>query len=66
MECLTHDPVLGHISTFGGHPLSCAASLATLLALEKEGLLTFVEEKALLLQNVWLMLLFRKLGVVDY
>ena len=45
MECLTHDPVLGHISTFGGHPLSCAASLATLLALEKEGLLTFVEEK---------------------
>lgn len=30
MECLTHDPVLGHITTFGGHPVSCAASLATL------------------------------------
>jgi acetylornithine/succinyldiaminopimelate/putrescine aminotransferase len=30
MNCLTHDPVLGHITTFGGHPVSCAASLATL------------------------------------
>ncbi|HSZ72298.1 MAG TPA: aspartate aminotransferase family protein [Cytophagaceae bacterium] len=30
MQCLTHDPVLGHITTFGGHPVSCAASLATL------------------------------------
>ena len=27
---LTHDPVLGHINTFGGHPVSCAASLACL------------------------------------
>lgn len=24
----THDPVLGHITTFGGHPVSCAAGLA--------------------------------------
>jgi len=30
MASLTKDPVLGHISTFGGHPVSCAASLATL------------------------------------
>lgn len=30
MQNLTHDPVLGHITTFGGHPVSCAASLATL------------------------------------
>lgn len=30
MSSLTHDPVLGHITTFGGHPVSCAASLATL------------------------------------
>jgi acetylornithine/N-succinyldiaminopimelate aminotransferase len=27
---LAHDPPLGHITTFGGHPLSCAAGLATL------------------------------------
>ncbi len=30
MSVLTHNPVLGHITTFGGHPVSCAASLATL------------------------------------
>lgn len=30
MQTLTHDPVLGHITTFGGHPVSCAAALATL------------------------------------
>ncbi|MFL5751851.1 MAG: aspartate aminotransferase family protein [Bacteroidia bacterium] len=30
MSFLTNDPVLGHITTFGGHPVSCAASLACL------------------------------------
>lgn len=30
MQCLSADPVLGHITTFGGHPLSCAAALANL------------------------------------
>ena len=30
MQSLTHDPVLGHITTFGGHPVNCAAGLATL------------------------------------
>lgn len=30
MSTLQHDPVLGHITTFGGHPVSAAASLATL------------------------------------
>lgn len=30
MSVLTLNPVLGHITTFGGHPVSCAASLATL------------------------------------
>jgi acetylornithine/succinyldiaminopimelate/putrescine aminotransferase len=30
MNVLTHDPVLGHISTFGGHPVCCAAALAHL------------------------------------
>lgn len=28
MNALTHDPVLGHITTFGGHPVSCAAGKA--------------------------------------
>ena len=30
MNALTHNPVLGHISTFGGHPVCCAAALANL------------------------------------
>jgi acetylornithine/succinyldiaminopimelate/putrescine aminotransferase len=39
MRCLTHDPILGHITTFGGHPLSCAAGLAALETLLDEGLM---------------------------
>jgi acetylornithine/succinyldiaminopimelate/putrescine aminotransferase len=33
-----HDPPLGHITTFGGHPLSCAAGLASLEVIVKENL----------------------------
>ncbi|MDZ7633240.1 MAG: aspartate aminotransferase family protein [Bacteroidales bacterium] len=30
MSSLSHDPVLGHITTFGGHPVCCAAGMASL------------------------------------
>lgn len=30
MNLLTHNPALGHITTFGGHPVSCAAAMASL------------------------------------
>jgi len=30
MNDLSHDPILGHITTFGGHPVSCAAAKAAL------------------------------------
>lgn len=30
MDVLTHDPILGHITTFGGHPLSCATAIAAI------------------------------------
>lgn len=30
MSVFKNNPILGHITTFGGHPVSCAASLATL------------------------------------
>lgn len=36
MHLFTHDPVLGHITTFGGHPLPCVAGLAALNALLRE------------------------------
>ncbi len=39
MHLLTHDPVLGHITTFGGHPLPCVAGLAALNALLDEGMI---------------------------
>lgn len=35
MNCLSHDPILGHITTFGGNPVCCAASLATVQTLQK-------------------------------
>jgi acetylornithine/N-succinyldiaminopimelate aminotransferase len=35
---LSHDPPLGHITTFGGHPLSCAAGLAGLNVIVRERL----------------------------
>ncbi|MBK7239233.1 MAG: aspartate aminotransferase family protein [Flavobacteriales bacterium] len=38
MHLLTHDPTLGHITTFGGHPLPCVAGLVALELLEEEDL----------------------------
>ena len=35
---LAHDPPLGHITTFGGHPLSCAAGDAALEVIVRENL----------------------------
>ena len=46
---LSKDPVLGHITTFGGHPLSCAAGLAAFQALAEEGVVAAVAEKGRLL-----------------
>ncbi len=45
MHVITENPVLGHITTFGGHPVSAAASLATLEAIQSEHLLDGVVEK---------------------
>jgi len=45
MGVLKNQPVLGHITTFGGHPVSCAASLATLETIFQENLLATVAEK---------------------
>ena len=42
---LTSNPVLGHITTFGGHPVSCAAGLAALKVLLKEKLVENVSKK---------------------
>ncbi|PHI20444.1 aspartate aminotransferase family protein [Lewinellaceae bacterium SD302] len=46
MSVLSDNPILGHITTFGGHPVSCAAGLATLLAIKNEKLVEQVPKKA--------------------
>ena len=38
LSVLAHDPPLGHITTFGGHPLSCAAGLAALEVMVEQDL----------------------------
>lgn len=45
MSSLTHDPVLGHITTFGGHPVCCAAGLASLGVIISEDLANKALEK---------------------
>jgi acetylornithine/succinyldiaminopimelate/putrescine aminotransferase len=45
MWSLTNNPVLGHITTFGGHPVSCAAALATLKTLVESDLINQVKAK---------------------
>lgn len=47
MKNFTFDPPLGHITTFGGHPVSCAAGLAAQKVVEQEGLM----ERALQLES---------------
>lgn len=52
MKSLTHDPMLGHITTFGGNPVCCASALATLKVIEDEQLLGGVEEKGKLFEKL--------------
>lgn len=46
MRVLSENPLLGHITTFGGHPVLCAAGLATLRTLLQEPYIAQVSEKA--------------------
>ena len=52
MACLSHDPILGHITTFGGNPVCCASALATLQVLEEENLIEQVEDKGKLFESL--------------
>ena len=46
MQTLTYNPVLGHITTFGGHPVSCAAALANTSVIINEKLVENVRWKS--------------------
>jgi len=43
MDAFTENPVLGHITTFGGHPVCCAAGMAAMKALLDEGMIKSVK-----------------------
>jgi acetylornithine/succinyldiaminopimelate/putrescine aminotransferase len=45
MDTLTYNPVLGHITTFGGHPVSCAAGKAALEVLIESNWIAEVKSK---------------------
>jgi acetylornithine/N-succinyldiaminopimelate aminotransferase len=51
MDVIKDNPMLGHITTFGGHPVSCAAALASLQVIQSEKLLDTVETKAALFRK---------------
>ena len=52
MDNLSHNPVLGHINTFGGHPVCCAAGLAAFNVLLDEKLVEGVNKKAALFTSL--------------
>ncbi len=45
MKCFQNNPVLGHITTFGGHPVCAAAALAGLNEIRKSNIIENVENK---------------------
>lgn len=52
MSAFKNNPILGHMTTFGGHPVSAAASLATVRVLQEENLIEQVAEKAALIKSL--------------
>ena len=52
MSTLTHDPVLGHITTFGGHPVCCAAGLAAMRYLIDNKVVEGVERKGAMYESL--------------
>ena len=52
MDTLTNNPTLGHITTFGGHPVSCAAGLAALNIIKDENLHLKAEAKGELFRKL--------------
>lgn len=52
MSAFKNNPILGHMTTFGGHPICAAASLATVRVLQEENLIDQVAEKAALIKSL--------------
>lgn len=51
MQSFESNPILGHITTFGGHPVSCAAALASFEIITEGNLINEVESKGVLFEK---------------
>ena len=51
LDSFTHNPCLGHITTFGGHPVCCAAGLAALNYMIDNNIVEQVERKGALFEE---------------
>ena len=52
MDTLQENPVLGHITTFGGHPVCCAAGLAAFRYLKEHAVVEQAERKGALYEEL--------------
>ncbi len=52
MDAFTNNPVLGHITTFGGHPVCCAAGMAAMKVLLEEKCIEPVKKKEELFRSL--------------
>jgi acetylornithine/succinyldiaminopimelate/putrescine aminotransferase len=52
MQALSDNPVLGHITTFGGHPVCCASGMAAMQVLLEEGMMNDVKRKEQLFRSL--------------
>ena len=52
MDAFTNNPVLGHITTFGGHPVCCASGMAAMKVLLEEGWIETVKNKEELFRSL--------------
>lgn len=51
MRSISENPILGHITTFGGHPVIAAASYANLKYLNESGIIDTVEQKEIIFRE---------------
>ena len=52
MDAFTENPVLGHITTFGGHPVCCAAGMAAMKVLLEEKIVNGIKAKEELFRSL--------------
>ena len=64
MRVLSEKPILSHITTFGGNPVCCASSLATLKYIEENNLVESVAARSSIIDKVFTGYTIRKSGLL--